>query len=63
MKTLYELYESRFCKEIGRKIVGEQRDEVRRSIFEASRGGAQAAFWVMKKTIEWLNVLKNSMCV
>jgi len=51
MKTLHELYESRFCKEIGRNIAGEQRDEVRRSIFEASRGGARAAFWVMKKKL------------
>ncbi len=34
MKTFHEFHESRFCKEIGRKIVGEQRDEVKRSIFE-----------------------------
>jgi len=34
MKTFHELCESHFCKKIGRKIVGEQRDEVRRSIFE-----------------------------
>jgi len=40
MKTLHELCESHFYKEIGRKIAGERRDEVRRNIFEASRGGA-----------------------
>jgi len=36
MKTLHELCESQFCKEIDRKIFGEQRDEVMRSIFDAS---------------------------
>jgi hypothetical protein len=34
MKTLHELCGSPFYKEIGMKIVGEQRDEVRRRIFE-----------------------------
>jgi hypothetical protein len=34
MKTLHELCESRFCKEIRKKISGEQRDEVMRSIFD-----------------------------
>jgi hypothetical protein len=35
MKTFHELCESRFYKEIGRKISGEQRDEVMKSIFDA----------------------------
>jgi hypothetical protein len=35
MKTLHELCGSCFCKEINRKIAREQRDEVRRKIFEA----------------------------
>ncbi len=34
MKTLHELCESWFYKEIGRKISGERRDEVKRSIFD-----------------------------
>jgi len=34
MKALHELSKSRFYKEIGKKISGEQRDEVRRSIFD-----------------------------
>jgi hypothetical protein len=34
MKTLCELYESQFCKEIGRMISGERRDEDGRSIFD-----------------------------
>jgi hypothetical protein len=33
MKTFHELYELQFCKEIGKKISGEQKDEVMRSIF------------------------------
>jgi hypothetical protein len=28
MKTFHELYESCFCKEIGRNITGEQRDKL-----------------------------------
>jgi hypothetical protein len=36
MKTLLELCESRFCKEIGRKISAQRRDEVMRRIFDAS---------------------------
>jgi len=35
MKTFHELCESQFYKEIGRKIFGEQRDEIKRSIFDA----------------------------
>jgi hypothetical protein len=34
MKTLHEFCESRFYEEIGRKIFGERRDEVMRSIFD-----------------------------
>jgi hypothetical protein len=34
IKTFHELCESRFCKEIGKKIYGERKDEVRRSIFD-----------------------------
>jgi hypothetical protein len=34
MKTLHELCESQFCKKISRKISGEPKDEVKRSIFE-----------------------------
>jgi hypothetical protein len=36
MKTFHEFFESQFCKEIGKKIFREQRDEVMRSIFDAS---------------------------
>jgi hypothetical protein len=35
MKTLHELCESRFCKGIGKKIYGEQRDEDWRNIYDA----------------------------
>jgi hypothetical protein len=35
MKMFHELCESLFCKEIGKKISGELRDEVRRTIFDA----------------------------
>jgi hypothetical protein len=34
MKTLRELYESQLYKEISRKIFGERKDEVMRSIFD-----------------------------
>jgi hypothetical protein len=34
MKTLHELCESWLCTEIGRKISGEQRDEVMKNIFD-----------------------------
>jgi len=34
MKTLHELCESQFYKKIGRKIYGEQKDEVMKSIFD-----------------------------
>jgi hypothetical protein len=34
MKTLHELCESRLCKEIGKKIFGERRDDVMRNIFD-----------------------------
>jgi hypothetical protein len=46
MKTLHELCESHFYKEIDRKIVGEQRDEVKRQAKEDLGG-----FWVMKKKL------------
>jgi len=36
MKTFHELCESQFCKEIGKNIFGERRDEVMRSIFYVS---------------------------
>jgi hypothetical protein len=51
MKTLRELCESRFCKEIGRKICGEQRDEVMKSIFDASRGSESKLFGDEEKLI------------
>jgi hypothetical protein len=35
MKTLMELCESHFYKEISRKIFAQRRDEVMRSIFDA----------------------------
>jgi hypothetical protein len=35
MKTLLELCASRFCKEIGKKIFAQRRDEVMRIIFDA----------------------------
>jgi hypothetical protein len=38
MKTLLELCESRFYKEIGMKIFAQRRDEVMRSIFDACKG-------------------------
>jgi len=44
MKTFHELCESWFCKEIGRKISGEQRDEVMRNIFDASWGRKNKLF-------------------
>jgi hypothetical protein len=34
MKTFHEVCELQFCKEIGKKISGEQKDEVMRSIFD-----------------------------
>ncbi len=36
MKTLHVLCESQFCKRIGRKIFGEQKDEDWRSIYNTS---------------------------
>jgi hypothetical protein len=35
MKTFHELCELGFCKEIDKKIFGEQRDEVMRNLFDA----------------------------
>jgi len=35
IKTLLEFYASHFCKEIGKKIFAQRRDEVMRSIFDA----------------------------
>jgi len=34
IKTLHELCESWLCKEIGKKISGERRDEIMRGIFD-----------------------------
>jgi hypothetical protein len=35
MKTLHELCKSHFCKEIGKKIYGEGKDEVMKKIFDS----------------------------
>jgi hypothetical protein len=52
MKTFHELCGSRFYKEIGKKIVRERKDEIRRRIFEARcEGATKGAFWVMKKKL------------
>ncbi len=50
MKTLHELCGSHFCKEIGKKIASERRDEVRRSY-----GG----FLGDEEKTKWLDVLKT----
>jgi hypothetical protein len=49
MKALHELCKSWFYKEIGKKISGERRDEVRRSIFDVGWGGKSGGFFMMKK--------------
>jgi hypothetical protein len=36
METFYEQCDSQLCKGIGKEILGEQRDKVKRNIYDAS---------------------------
>ncbi len=62
MKTFHELCGSCFCKEIGRRILGKQGDEVMRNIFDVGWESEGMFFWWWR-IVKLLDFLKTEKCV